>query len=558
MSLIFINYQITITIIYLLILFILCLYIFFYRRNRKLLTDPAVIAPVILNMLDEAVIILNKANKIEYINEKACLLFNISNNEFYRKNISEIILNQDIKDISIVTETKITTSDHKIIPVSIQVVKLIEKSTDIEGLCLILKQIYEKVEYNTDIQGKLKETGDKNKQLDDIISNLVNEKHQIEQKIMDSTRNVKEEHARLYASINNLAFGFIMTDNEKNIIMMNKAAKNLFLIPQSETNIKISDLQICVKGKIQFIESIEESQKNNNTLPFQDIQINDKYTNIFISPIIINRNKILHTIGNVILIEDKTEERLIKRSKNNFFIIASHELRTPLTGIKGYIAIIKQLYFENIRDESLKRIINDIDSSSSRMINIVNDFLSTSKPEQNKIAIHFQQCDLIDIINSSIKETRSIAIEKKLSFSFNNPPFNQAIVSGDKDKIKQIIINLISNSIKYTEHGGITINIEKTTDELFKVFIKDTGKGISEDNIKLLFSKFQKFDPNKPTNIISSGLGLYISKILAEKMHGTIKLEKTIVGGGSTFSISLPAYNDKVENVAIENINHVN
>lgn len=531
------------------------LFLLLQRRNNVTLTDPDFITPVILNMLDDAIIVLNASNSIGFINESAINLLNSPQKDIIGKNISEFFLDINSKPITELSEIILKTQDGKMIPVKISPLKILDEKNKPEGYGLILKKSEKKNEYKTLLEEKIKEFDNKNNLIKEMMQNLEKEKQNMEQEILESTRNLREEHARLYSSINNLNFGFIMTDKEKNIIMMNKKIKNLVLLPLSETNVQLSDIQNTVKGKVNLLDCIGETLKTGNKFSYQDMPVNDKFTNIFISPIIVNRNNNSEIIGSVILFEDKTEERLIKRSKENFFIIASHELRTPLTGIKGYISLIKQLYFDNIKNEELKRIINDIDTSSSRLINIVNDFLNTSKPGADNIKIRTQQCDLIPIINSCIKETSSLCLEKKLYLNFINPSFPTALVLGDKDKIKEIIINLISNGIKYSEQGGITANLEKTQDERYKVYIRDTGKGITEENKKHLFSKFQQIDPNKRGNIISSGLGLYISKILAEKMNGSLLLENTVDGKGSTFSFSLPVYKD---NIAIPNISKVN
>ncbi len=485
-----------------------------------------------------------------------------------------------------------------ITPIILEMVEAVKKTDDTN-------------KYNALLQEKIKEIADIDTLRQNLEQNLEKEKQTIIQKVLEGTSDLHVEHARLHSAINNFSLGFIMTDNKKNIIFVNNAAKNLFSFQQSDTILKLQDLQLHVTGKINFLQCTEDVLKNGEALIFEDIRVDNKYTNIFISPIIASGSNMPDTTGVAILIEDKTEEILIKRSRENFFIIASHELRTPLTGIKGYIAIIKQLYFENIKDEQLKRIINDIDISSTRLVNIVNDFLETSKLEPDKIVIRKDPCDLITIINSSIKETSSIAVEKKLYINFSNPEANAAVL-GDKDKIKQILINLISNALKYTEQGGITISLDRVTqldavqgpedevrgrlldrggrieersktyngstlsstadpdaamrqvrnsglentpDAKYKISITDTGKGMSKEMINLLFSKFQQTDPNKPRNIISTGLGLYISKLLAEKMQGTIKLENTEEGKGSTFSLSLPAYQ---LDIAIPNTTGVN
>jgi signal transduction histidine kinase len=445
-------------------------------------------------MLEDAVVGIDTKGRQKFANKEATLLLK----KF-----------QPIPDLSETLSTK----------------EIIDKNKKLSGYIVILKNTLNKKEYAIQLQNKTKEIAYKNNILEQVKQNIEQEKKIMEQKLQENTRDLKEEHNRLLSSINNLSFGFIMTDKAKNIILINKTIK---------TNIKLQE-------NIHLLQNIDEVLKTGKSLSVENIKINNKLANIFISPVIKTQNNTPQTIGATILIEDKTGEELIEQSKKKFITIASHELRTPLTAIKGYLSLIKQIHYANIKDEKLKKMINDIDASSTRLINIVNDFLDASKVEQGKISFHPEESDLVSIINASIKETESIATEKKLFIKLEASPEN-AKVFADAERIKQIVINLISNAIKYTDQGGVTLNIQKTPDKYYKVTIKDTGKGIPQENIKLLFSKFQQNDPNKPEHVVSTGLGLYISKLLIEKMNGKIQLDYTEKGKGSTFSFSLPIY----------------
>src|SRR5205085_2851838 len=125
-------------------------------------------------------------------------------------------------------------------------------------------------------------------------------------------RNFSIEHARLYASINNLWLGFVLTDEEKNVILVNKATRNLFKIP-TEVKITLAELQTHVRGNLDLPKVVEDSLRDARQYVFKDILIDTTYTNIFISPVIVPRENEPKAIGDVILIEDKTEERLNNR-----------------------------------------------------------------------------------------------------------------------------------------------------------------------------------------------------------------------------------------------------
>lgn len=503
----------------------------FFVRRKDELSNTNYIIPVIINALDQTIIITDSSSNILYTNQACEKLLKISQKEIIGKNISEIFANDQTRLTTELKKIDIKTKDGELIPVSLNVDEITDEEKKFSG-------------YNITFQRKKPlQQPEKSNQLSDIdklLEDLKKDKEKIEQdikqKVLQSTLDIRDDYVRLRSAIDHLDFGFIMTDKEKNTILVNNVIKNMFPMPDSGTNINLQDLQKHTQSEINFLENADYILKNSKPLYFERITIdNNKYANIYISPV--NSNS--QTIGTVILIEDITEEKTAEKSKEDFFTIASHELRAPLTAIRGYIAIIKQLFFTNIKEEELKKIIQDIDTLSNRLIGIVNDFLDTPKLEQGKIKVKKETCDLIAITTASIKETNSIAAQKNLLIKFTNT-LSSATVLGDRERIRQILINLISNGLKYTEQGEINIKIEKTPDSKYKISIKDTGKGIPKENIKFLFTKFQQTDPTK--HMISTGLGLYISKLLAEKMNASIQLEDTQEGKGSTFSFSLPVY----------------
>lgn len=513
--------------------------IFLYKRHLHSLSNPAYIASDILETINETVIITNAMCIIIFINQAGEKLLKIPQKKIVGKNISEIFSNPQTGITPNLKEINIRNEEGEIISVSTSFNKIINENQNFIGYSITLEENTTRRKYISQLQKKVDELASINNLLEENIKNKEQEEQKIEQKVQEKTFDISEEHTRLYTSIKNLCFGFIMTDKEKNIIIINNTAKNLFSIPNKETNITLDNLQTHIQGDLKLSKIVNLILTNNKLLAYNNNSIDNKYCNIYLSPVILD----LKTAGAVILTEDITEEQNTEKSKEDFFTIASHELRSPLTSIRGYISLIKQSYFADIKNEELIKIIIDIDSLSVRLINIVNDFLDTPKLEQGKIRVKKEPCDLVEIVKACIKETNPIATSKNLLIKFTSS-IESATALGDRDKIRQIIINLISNGIKYTEQGEITIAIEKTPNSQYKILIKDTGKGVSKENIKFLFSKFQRTDPNKP--MTSTGLGLYISKLLVERMDGSISLENTEEGKGSTFSFTLHAYEQSI------------
>ncbi len=236
--------------------------------------------------------------------------------------------------------------------------------------------------------------------------------------------------------------------------------------------------------------------------------------------------------------------RELGQLKDEFFSIAAHELRTPLTAIQGNIALIQQYGGNCIKEnKEMAEILDDVSKSSKRLIKIVNDYLDASRLEQGRVIFKEEAVDVKEIIIKVIGEVKEMLSEKGLSIELCDelkeatPPQ----VLGDKDRIEQVIYNLVGNAIKYTKKGGLKIRVEKE-DEFLHIKFEDTGIGIAEDQRQLLFQKFQQVGEKSLDRKTSrgTGIGLYISKLLAEAMGGTLFLEKSEIGKGSTFAFSIP------------------
>ncbi len=301
---------------------------------------------------------------------------------------------------------------------------------------------------------------------------------------------------------------------------------------------------------IFFVRHTKRQRFQNTTMQkidTKDVLWHDKYLRIIINPFSLSLEKRL--LGTVIMIEDVTEDTLLNRSRDEFFSIASHELRTPLTAIRGNASLIQQYYAKKIPDETFQQMIRDIHDSSIRLIHIVNDFLDTSRLEQGRITFKKEPVDLLSLIEMVVKEYQG-ALEGQ-DVSLRVAPYHpdntssssaHCLVLADVDRVKQVLINLIGNSVKYTKKGTIEVELDCTEKAFVKVLVTDTGSGISEKNQALLFKKFQQTEENLYTRDTTggTGLGLYVAKLLVEGMGGTLQLEKSEVGKGSMFSFTLP------------------
>jgi len=268
--------------------------------------------------------------------------------------------------------------------------------------------------------------------------------------------------------------------------------------------------------------------------------LESKVLRILLSPILVREAK-EECIGIVILLEDVTEAKVLERSKDEFFSIASHELRTPLTAIRGNTSMVLEYYADALSDPALKEMISDVHESSINLINIVNDFLNVSRFEQKRIKFNIKPFDIGSLIELSLKEYEVTGSRQKLHLLFEEPKTPLPQVLADPDRVREILVNLIGNSLKFTEEGGVTVRTA-LAGNMLEISVEDTGRGISVPNQSLLFHKFQQAGSSLFTRDTTrgTGLGLYISKMMVEGMGGTIRLVKSEEGKGSTFAFTLP------------------
>ena len=233
---------------------------------------------------------------------------------------------------------------------------------------------------------------------------------------------------------------------------------------------------------------------------------------------------------------------MLERSKDEFLSIASHELRTPLTAIRGNASLIKKYYGDQLPNSDIVEMVEDIHESAIRLIDIVNDFLDASSLEQGKMQMNPESFLPSEIIESVVHELNAWAESKEVQLQIDESVAKMPEVTADKHRIKQVLYNLIGNAVKFTNKKG-TVRVAATNDA-HKVYTRviDTGKGMSPENQRLLFRKFQQAGVSMLTrdNTNGTGLGLYISKLIIEQSEGTIKLESSEPGYGSTFTFSLP------------------
>lgn len=225
-------------------------------------------------------------------------------------------------------------------------------------------------------------------------------------------------------------------------------------------------------------------------------------------------------------------------AKSEFISIASHQLRTPLTAIKGYISMMLEKVYGEL-PEKMKKPLENIYTSNERLIKLINDLLNVSKIEAGKIEINFEKAQIEEIIESVIKELEISAKEKSIYLKFEKPEKLLPKITVDKEKIRHVIMNVIDNAIRYTEKGGVTIELKIVNSKL-QIVISDTGAGLTKDEISKMFESFSRGAAGTQLYTEGVGLGLYVAKKFIEMHNGQIWAESPGKNKGSKFFIELP------------------
>ena len=247
-------------------------------------------------------------------------------------------------------------------------------------------------------------------------------------------------------------------------------------------------------------------------------------------------------------LEDKKEQihiqnlKLLEASetKSKFLATMSHELRTPLNAIMAFSQMLQRKNKGNFSKQQVD-MIERIHGNGKNLLALINDILDLSKIEAGGLKLYPEEFDLSQLINTTIDELRSLRSHKKLEIQVKtNFQYTKAV--NDRNRVRQVLVNLISNAIKFTEQGKVLIEaseISDLSDSNIVIIVKDTGIGIAENDIKHIFEPFRQINQTTSRKYAGTGLGLAITKSLVKMMDGKISVESEL-NKGSTFRVELP------------------
>ena len=231
--------------------------------------------------------------------------------------------------------------------------------------------------------------------------------------------------------------------------------------------------------------------------------------------------------------------RELDNTKTEFISIASHQLRTPLTAIKGYCSLLIENSYGNLGDP-VKEILHRIVLSNDRLVNLVENLLSVSRMEAGRMEYKFEEQRFEDIITELYDSFSFAAKSKNLTLNLSLPEHPLPVLQLDKQKIQEVISNLIDNAIKYTNVGNVDVTLDQNPEnKKVRFTVKDSGIGIPKEEIPFLFTKFSRGKDINRLHANGTGLGLYVAKNIIEAHKGAISIESEGDGKGTAFIVEL-------------------
>ena len=265
---------------------------------------------------------------------------------------------------------------------------------------------------------------------------------------------------------------------------------------------------------------------------------------IFLIQSVLREVKIRQEVERLAKDLEKANVRLkeLDRQKTEFVSIASHQLRSPLTAIKGYASLLLEDSFGKLPKEAVGAIKKIFDSSHY-MAASIEDFLNVSRIELGTVKYDLKEVNISKLVKEVGESLTPAATDKHLEIRFVGKCDTPCVVNGDIGKLRQVVLNLIDNAIKYTPKGEIVVTV--STDKIKKVAqiaIKDSGVGIPSEVLPTLFKKFSRAKNANEVNVMGTGLGLFVAKQFVEAHKGRIWAESLGQGSGSTFLVELPLF----------------
>ena len=247
-----------------------------------------------------------------------------------------------------------------------------------------------------------------------------------------------------------------------------------------------------------------------------------------------------HHQGWVVILRDVSHERELESLRDAFLRTVTHELRTPLTSVIGFVELLLKSQIGAISEEQ-RSALDIVYQESNRLKNLIDDLLELSRISAGRTNLTYSPTPLHDFLKSIVASFQPLATGKGLSLGMTPPGIEEVVVDADMARLRQIMVNLVSNAIKFTHTGFVTLYLQDLGDWV-EIGVQDTGIGLCDEDKEIIFDKFRQVDFTTTRRFDGIGLGLSIVKQLVALHQGTVRVESDY-GKGSCFIIALPKKN---------------
>lgn len=363
------------------------------------------------------------------------------------------------------------------------------------------------------------------------INNLVSAFDTINNELKENLNETTRQKKQMETILLHMTDGIIAFNIEGNIIHINPAAKTFLNLSDEKTFEEIfskHNVDINLE-KIIYLENWTSSE--------QKINVEDRTLNLFFAPF---KNENERPAGLIVVIQDITEHVKLDAMRKRFVADVSHELKTPITSIMGY----SETLLENeVDEETNKKFLERISSEANRMANLVSDLLTLSRYDRSKAKVTKTEFDLGELVKYTF-EGLEFELKKKKQNGECFVTSNVPLVYADKNGIERVVINILSNAIKYTpEEGSIKVYVGFVYNDAY-IKIIDTGIGIPKEDLDKIFERFYRVDKARTREMGGTGLGLSIAKEILDQNDAMIDI-KSEIGKGTEVVIRIPTKQGK-------------
>jgi PAS domain S-box-containing protein len=348
----------------------------------------------------------------------------------------------------------------------------------------------------------------------------------------DAVNNI-HEFPIVDALLQSLVDGVALFDKEKKVVLINRTMTAMTGL--SNEGFHLSEFNRLFKEDLDLEAELNKTiAKTTRTV--REVTIAGVYYDVYVIPVLAENKE---NIGGAILLRDISQLKEIDRMKTEFVSVASHQLRTPLTAIKLFVEKITTGKAGALSEKQVE-YLNDIESLTERMITLVNDLLNVSRLETGRLKIEPVSTDIELFLQGIVDDAKTLAEPHGCSISFEKSEQPIGEIPLDQALLRQVVNNLITNSIRYSKSECEIKMALKTVDDFHEISVADNGIGIPKEVQPRIFEKFFRADNAMKAAAKGSGLGMYVAKMITEAFGGQIRFESD-GDQGATFYVRIPA-----------------